>query len=255
MPSLAAFLNFIIATTLLMAACYGLREFWVRALPPRVVAWLAAPGVALHELSHALACLLTGAKVHSITLFRPDGSGEVKHGPSKLKHVGEVIIALAPLLGATLALWGLGALLDSPLNFYHVRAREITPGQLVFVAQLLALVGDDIALALTTAAWTDWRTYVFLYLAMCITLAMAPSRQDFKNCGIGLLVLCGAALVVHLIVDLWLRAKGDGPVFEFIAGLLVQFHYPLAVATLSAILCTVVFVVGLPFRGKGKRRK
>ncbi|MCC6573592.1 MAG: M50 family metallopeptidase [Planctomycetes bacterium] len=254
MPTLAAFLNFVAATALLMAACYGLREFWVRALPGKVVAYLAAPGVALHELSHALACLLTGAKVHSITLFRADGSGEVKHSPSKLRYVGDVIIALAPLAGATLALWGLGVLLETPLNFYSVRAKEVTPDQIVFVAQLLSIVVDDIGLAFSSAVWSDWRTYVFLYLAFCITLAMAPSRQDLKNCTVGLLIVCGIALIVHLVVDVLLKARSDGPVFQFVARLLAYFHYPLAIAAISAILCAIVFVIGLPFRGRRRRR-
>ena len=75
MPTLAAFLNLVLGVCLLITATFGLRALWVRAVPPKVLAYLIAPGVAVHELSHALACVLTGAKVHSMVLFRSDGSG------------------------------------------------------------------------------------------------------------------------------------------------------------------------------------
>lgn len=249
MPTLTAFLNFSLGVTLLIALCYILRECWLRALPPRLLAYLIAPGVALHELSHAAGCLLTGAKIHKITLFRDDGSGEVRHGPPKLRYPGDVIISLAPLAGCTLAFWLLGWSLGGAMNFYRVTASGTTPQTFDFVMQLFTLVYHDLELALTTAAWTDVRTYLFLYFSMCISMAMAPSRQDLKNCAVGLLVLCGLALIMHLIVDRLLGARG-GPVFELIANLLVKLHYPLAIVALSFLLCAVVWVAGMPFRGR-----
>lgn len=247
MPALTSFLNLVAGTTLLIVSCYLLREFWLRAVPARVLAYLAAPGIALHELSHALGCVLTGAKVHKVTLFREDGSGEVRHSPPKLKYAGEVIISLAPLAGCTAAFWLLGWALRGSMNFYYVTARGVTPDTFSYVGQLFGLVFDDVMLALTSAVWSDWRTYVFLYFSMCISIAMAPSRQDLKNCAVGLLVVCGAVLIVHLIVDRLLHARG-GPVFEFIGNLLVKLHYPLAIVALSFVLCAVVWVIGMPFR-------
>lgn len=247
MPTLTAFLNLVAGVTILIVACYYVREFWLRALPAKLLAWLAAPGIALHELSHALGCVLTGAKVHQITLFRGDGSGEVRHGPPKLKYFGEVIISLAPLAGCTAAFWLLGWAMRGTMNFYYVSARGVTPDTFSFIGQLAGLVLDDILLAFETASWTDWRTYVFLYFSMCISIAMAPSKQDLKNCAVGLLVVCGLVLIVHLIVDRLLQSRG-GPIFEIIANLLVKLHYPLAIVALSAILCTLVWLVGLPFR-------
>lgn len=254
MPTLAAFLNLTLGISLLIIAVYGLRMLWVKAVPPRVLAYLIAPGVAIHELSHAAACVLTGAKIHSMVLFRSDGSGEVKHGPPKIKYFGDVAISLAPLLGCTLALVLLGILLRAPVNFYSVTASHVHPNQLQFVADLVVLVWDDLVLFFKASSLTDWRTWVFLYFAMCFTMSMAPSRQDLKNGAVGILIVCGVVLILHLVVDRLLKADGDGPVFGFIGNALIKLHYPFAVCALSLILFAVVYVVGAPFRGRRRRR-
>ncbi|MCC7507793.1 MAG: M50 family metallopeptidase [Planctomycetes bacterium] len=254
MPTLAAFLNLVVAIALFILAAYGLRALWVRAVPARVLAYLIAPGVAVHELSHALACLLMGAKVHSMVLFRADGSGEVRHGPPKVKYIGDMVIALSPLAGGTACLLLLGWLLRAPINFYTVRTNAVQPDQMRFLLDLLGLVWDDLGLFVQASSWTDWRTYVFLYFAMCFTLTMAPSRQDLKNGAAGILILCGIALIGHLIVDRLIQARGDGPVFRFIANLLISLHYPFAIVAVTALLGGLIYAAGAPFRGRRRRR-
>jgi hypothetical protein len=189
-----------------------------------------------------------------MVLFRSDGSGEVKHGPPKLKYVGDVIISLAPLAGCITCLWLLGLLLNAPINFYNVKAEFVHANQLAFLADVLVLVWQDLLLFFKASSLLDWRTWVFLYFAMCFTMAMSPSRQDLKNGAVGLLVICGLVLIVHLIVDRLLHAGNDGPVFAFIGNMLIKLHYPLAICALSLILCSVVYLIGIPFRKRRRRR-
>jgi hypothetical protein len=255
MPILATFLNLILGVTLFIAAAYGLRRLWVRAVPPKILAWLIAPGVAVHELSHAVGCLLTGAKIHSMVLFRPDGSGEVRHGPPKLPYVGTMIIALAPLAGGVAALVLLGMLLDAPINPYRVKADRVQPDQFVFMAEIARLVLDDLRMFLKGSSFTDWRTYVFLYFAMCFTLTMAPSKQDLKNGAGGILILCGLAFLAHLVVDRLIQARGDGPVFQFMGSVLVKLHYPFAIAAVSAIVGGLLYGVRWLMDGQTRRRR
>jgi hypothetical protein len=254
MPTLAAFLNLVLGITVFVAAAYGLRVLWVRAVPPKVLAWLIAPGVAVHELSHAVGCLLTGAKIHSMVLFRSDGSGEVRHGPPRLRYFGVMIIALAPLVGGAAGLLLVGMLLHAPINPYRVHATGVQPDQVTFMSQLARLVLDDLALFLRGSSLLDWRTWVFLYFAMCFTLTMAPSKQDLKNAAGGILILFGLALVAHLVVDRLLRARGDGPVFEFIATATIKLHYPFTVAAIAAIVGGVLYVLRHLFSNRKRRR-
>ncbi|MCA8914467.1 MAG: M50 family metallopeptidase [Planctomycetes bacterium] len=253
MPTLAAFLNLVLGVSLLILATYGLRWLWIRALPPRILAYMIAPGVAVHELSHAAACVLTGAKVHSMVLFRSDGSGEVKHGPPKIKYIGDVMISLAPLVGCTFCLVLLGLILRAPVNFYAVKTDSVQTNQLMFAASLAQLVWDDMVLFFKLSSLGDWRTWVFLYFALAFTMSMAPSKQDLKNGSVGILVVCGIVLVLHLIVDRLLRASGDGPIFGFIGNALVKLHYPLAICALSLILFCFVYLIGMPFRRRRRR--
>lgn len=249
MPVLAAFLNLVVAVTLLILALYGVRALWVKALPASWLAWIIAPGVAVHELSHALACMLTGAKVHSVVLFRADGSGEVRHGPPKLRYVGNLIIGLAPLIGGSLCLLVLGLLLKAPVN--PVRATGgVQPDQLRFLLDLAGLVIDDLRLYLHASSWTDLRTYVFLYFAMCFGLTMAPSGKDLKNGTVGILVVCGVVLIAHLVIDRLIQARSDGPVFRFISDLLITLHYPFSIAAITAILGGLLYAAGIPLRKK-----
>jgi hypothetical protein len=115
------------------------------------------------------------------------------------------------------------------------------------------LVWEDLLAFFKASALLDWRTWVFLYFAMCFTLAMSPSRQDLKNGAVGILVICGIVLVVHLIVDRLLHAGNDGPVFAFIGNMLIKLHYPLAICALSLILCCLIWLIGMPFRAKRRR--
>ncbi|MCC6463801.1 MAG: M50 family metallopeptidase [Planctomycetes bacterium] len=253
MPTLAAFFHLLVGVALLILATYGLRWVWVRAVPPKILAWLIAPGVAVHELSHAGACVLTGAKVHSMVLFRPDGSGEVRHGPPKLKYIGDMFISLAPLLGCTLCLWLLGLLLHSPVNLYEVQATGVQPSEGGFLLSLVRLVWEDLLLAVRTTSLADWRTWVFLYFAMCFTLGMAPSRQDLKNSSVGVLVVAGAVLVLHLVVDRLIGAKADGPVFRFVGTALVKLHYPFAICAITLLPALLLLLLRLPFAGRKRR--
>lgn len=249
MPVLAAFLNLVVAVTLLILALYAVRSLWVKALPARGLVWLIAPGVAVHELSHALACLLTGAKVHSMVLFRSDGSGEVRHGPPKLRYVGDLVIGLAPLLGGSLCLLVLAMLLKAPVNPLRSTA-GVQPDQLHFLLDLAALVIDDLRLYLRGSSWTDWRTYVFLYFAICFGLTMAPSGKDLKNATVGILVVCGGVLIAHLVIDRLIEARGDGMVFRFVADLLITLHYPFSIAAIAAIIGGLIYLAAIPLRKK-----
>lgn len=253
MPTLAAFFHLLLGTALLILATYGLRAVWVRAVPPRILAWMIAPGVAVHELSHAAACVLTGAKVHSMVLFRPDGSGEVRHGPPKIRYIGDTFIALAPLAGCTLCLWLLGLLLRSPVNLYEVQAAGVHADEGGFLLSLARLVWEDLVLAARTTSLLDWRTWVFLYFAMCFTLGMAPSRQDLKNSSLGVLVVAGVVLVLHLVVDRLIGASPDGPVFRFVGTALVKLHYPFAVCALTLLPALLILLLRLPFSGRRRR--
>lgn len=248
MPTLSLFMNLFVGATLLIAACYGLRSIWVKVVSPKILGYLIAPAVAVHELSHALACIIFGAKVYSIVLFRTDGSGEVKHGKPKVKYIGDVAISMAPLFGGIASLVLLTMLLQTPLHKLGARTDGVETNQLLFVWDLVELVGKDLYYGFSFEMFTSWRTYVFLYFAMCFTLAMAPSKQDIKNGSVGMIVVLGLVITAHILLDRILKVRGDNFIYGFTQTTLLRLHIPFAVCVVSLIMAVLIGLIQRPFK-------
>jgi hypothetical protein len=158
--------------------------------------WLGAP---IHELSHALACLIFKHKVTEIALFQPDRQsgrlGYVQHSWSKgnwYQEFGNVFIGIAPLVGGSVALVALLWI------FYPDAARA------AMESAQLASSSDDSTSAFgrvlesirvmggTIFQWSHLFTakfWVFNYLVLCIGSHMAPSGSDYKGASRGTLML------------------------------------------------------------------
>jgi hypothetical protein len=151
-----------------------------RATRSRSVAYaLAAPGTALHEASHRLACLALGVPITGpVRLFWPQrtASGDVILGSVPHARTGplrQALISVAPLV--------------------------LVPGMLTLATTALLsphAIGD-LPDALGAVQW--WRTALWIYLTLSCAQAVFPSTGDpFGTVGaVGLGLLAGliAALV------------------------------------------------------------
>jgi hypothetical protein len=86
------YLSIILALLLLS---FLIEFFLVRSFMGRYYRIFVAPGIIVHELSHAFACLITGAEIKRINLFEPSG-GSVEHSNSKIPVLGQAIVSFAP---------------------------------------------------------------------------------------------------------------------------------------------------------------
>jgi hypothetical protein len=170
--------------------------------------WLNAPGVILHELSHAFVVLLFypfGFHITSITLFRvkptpvvgPNGRsvrsggrqslqlGEVQYVRPQgrlMSYVGDGLSGIAPLIGGTIMFtflyWVATGfnLWDFPLDA-HQRLQLLRPG------------------------WPWWTLIFAPYLILTVTSELWPSRQDWRGAR---WFVSGLLLVIAvLILLLW----------------------------------------------------
>ena len=104
---------------------------------------LTAPGVVVHELSHAIFCLLSGIKIHRIKLFQfGEAAGYVVHDEPQRFHQA-LLISLGPLL----------------------------------INSLLALI----LFSLLIPPYERWQIYVYGYLGIVIGLHAIPSNGDAKT--------------------------------------------------------------------------
>lgn len=165
--------------------------------------WLNAPGVILHELSHALVVLLFypfGFRITSIALFRikpmtqrgPNGRviksggrqslqlGEVQYKRPTgrlVTHIGDGLSAVAPLIGGLIALaflyW-----IATGYDIWEIHFNVLRPG------------------------WPWWTLLFAPYLILTVTSELWPSRQDWR--GARYLLLGLFVLLLLLLVLLWL---------------------------------------------------
>jgi hypothetical protein len=173
---------------------------WARMLPGNAFIYLVrAPGVVVHECSHILGCLLTGAKIRKVVLFSREG-GSVTYTSPALPVLGNVIISTAPLFCIPLILAGCTWFFSQYLGcVFPPLQLEINSPE-----SLLAL-GGGIAGMFTQnilARFNPW-FFLYLYLTLTLVLSLAPSHQDLKNAAAGIILLLVAGFVIFWSAIPW----------------------------------------------------
>ena len=148
-------------------------------------------GIIIHELSHALACMLTGAKIEEINLFHSEG-GYVKHGKSKIPIMGQIFISFAPILGGIMTLFFFSLIFDLKLPFGVVNFQECFFQGLIFgIQEILFFIEQN---------WLNWQFWIFTYLSISTIICLAPSKTDVKNAFFGIFVVFIAGFILSYFV-------------------------------------------------------
>ncbi len=165
-------------------------------------------GTVIHELSHALLCLLLWVPISKLSLFSPkkvEGGGYrlgyVEH--RKVGPIRTLVIGIAPILGCGLA---------------------------TYLAYVWALPNITILTPLTpetflqSLEWlllnpTHWQNYLFYYIAVSCALAGDPSEADLSSMPIlvFLAILIGGLFYYTKDFFLW---KGIGKTLQFFIDIL-----------------------------------
>jgi len=203
-----------------------LDHLWARVLPVRFLYYLLRlPGVVVHECSHVLGCILTGASIKKVVLFSREG-GSVTYTRPLIPVAGNVIISTAPLFCIPLLLAGLSWCFSTYLDVVF----PAFPETLTTLGALYALGNAVVALfSLNLVSALHPFFLLWLYLTLSLVLSMAPSMQDLRNAilGIAAIVVLGIVILAGNIpwtIDLLGQATGIigrgltlGLVFGFIA--------------------------------------
>ncbi|MFA6908499.1 MAG: hypothetical protein WC289_01300 [Patescibacteria group bacterium] len=157
------------------------------------------PGVIVHELSHAVACLLTFTRVYEVKLFAPSDEtlGYVTHADTK-NPFKRIIISTAPLFGSTIVIWLIVKYLmpDLYIDMQSTISTHTAANIRAYAQYFISLF--------TNIDFTDWRTYVFLYAMIAIASHAAPSKPDMKHALwgiIGVLLLIGLLFGISNATD------------------------------------------------------
>ena len=172
-----------------------LDHLWAMVLPVRTFYYLVrAPGVVVHECSHILGCVLTGAKITNVVFFS-EGGGSVTYTRPKIPLLGDVIISSAPLFCIPLVLTGLTWVFAAYLGCTFPPFPD-TIDSAGAVHILAADVADLFSQNLITA-FHPW-FLLYLYLTLSLVLSVAPSTQDMKNAAVGIVLIALFGLLVFV---------------------------------------------------------
>lgn len=162
----------------------------------RTYCYLVAPGVAFHELSHAIGCWLTFTRVHKIVLFEiKDGHlGYITHSEPSGKILGPIknfIIATGPVWMGCLAVVVFGRFLAGAgfLPDYNSTFEGATPGIVEYALSVVLAALDMFLSVICVWKWTSPLYLVALYLFFCITSEIVLSDVDISHTWKGLLFI------------------------------------------------------------------
>jgi hypothetical protein len=213
-----------------------------------VVAWLGTP---IHELGHALFCIIFGHKITRIEFFRPDPQtgtlGYVNHQWHKANpwHIlGNFFIGIGPVIVGSLALLGLFYLLipNASQAWQPIIAGASEIGSDGSIGSYLTVLKDSFLaftrLVFTTSNLSSWQFWVFCYLAVCVASNIRLSWSDIKNSlsGFGCVII---PFVIANIIGL-LAGIGSEKYFPFTASSL-SIMYSLFI--LALIMTTAGFIL------------
>lgn len=197
-------------------------------------------GTPIHELSHALMCVIFGHKIKEIKLYQPSGRdgalGYVTHTYNRKNiyhQIGNFFIGIAPIvIGSGVLVLTMGLLLPDSFELMISEIEGISEiGDFFpFISEMIETIFFDSA--------DMWQTWVFLVLAIMIAGHMEMSGADIKGSlgGLGILTL------------LWLVVSGaifliSSSVFEDMTVLFTSFAFVLSAFFSIAIIFLVILVL------------
>ncbi len=229
------FLLVIATGILVMLLSMALDRVWAAVIPVRGIYYLVrAPGIVLHECSHILGCLVTGAKIQKVVFFSEEG-GLVTYTRPLLPWLGDVIISSAPLFCIPLILSGLTWCFATYLGCTFPAFPD-TIQSMDAIRQMGTVIVDLFANNLVYHQ--NWWFLLYLYLTISLVLSVAPSPQDIRNAAIGIVLIALAGTLIFWSNIPW--ATGALLEITLLAG--IGFSLGLAFG-LIALACSLPLIV------------
>lgn len=215
-------------------------------------------GTPIHELSHALMCLIFGHKIVEIKLFQlhsDDGTlGYVNHSynPRNIyQQIGNFFIGIAPIVfGSGFLFLFMYLLIPETFSVVFSKIQSFT-GSLAdesSLSKILGLFGSIIVSIFDFSNAGNFLWWLYLVLALMISSHMELSGADIKGSVVGLLVLAGIILVIDVITGLISTTA-----LSAITGVMASFGMTIASFLLiSLVFCLLLILIALVIKLIGK---
>lgn len=221
-------------------------------------------GTPIHELSHALMCIVFGHKIVDINIYNIDIDSGVlgfvshEYNPKNPYHIlGNYFIGIAPILMNTAVIYLLFGLL-LPDTFSAARSSIdllVAEGHGAVSSELyLGVIGalSDIASSLLSFSEESWRFWLFAVLVLSIALHMNLSGSDIMSALGSLPLLLGLVLVANFALAFLAPATYESlSSYAYIGGVYTLFAliFGFVMSIVCLIFGALVRFLSVLFRG------
>ena len=184
--------------------------------------YLTAPGVMLHEIGHAVFCLIFRHKIVEMKLFSPEEDGTLgyvnhSYNPNSFyQRIGNFFIGTGPI-------WFGVAVLS-------------------LISWLLLPNEMQISNFFSLNFWGRWQSYIWLYLALTISSHITLSPPDFAGSVDGGIAIMATALMGFLLLG-WC-GDWENEIIEFLKNVFLSslsiFSFIIILLFIFSVICKVL---------------
>jgi len=199
-------------------------------------------GTPIHELSHAIFCIIFGHKINQIKLFSlgKDGTlGYVNHSynPRNIyQRIGNFFIGVAPILGISAVILLLAKLLLPELPYEILSLSENYTPENGIDGALTGII-DSLKIFFSYIGNPKW--WAFIGIGMLLSLHMTLSSADIKGAKDGLIAL----LAILLTSDIALGLTAPAFFEEFVAVFYTLGAFLFSFMTMSLLLSLIAVII------------
>jgi len=208
-------------------------------------------GVPVHEIGHAVFCIVFGHRIVEMKLYRPNGAdgtlGYVNHSYNRRNvyhQIGNFFIGFGPILfGSAVLLAMMVGLVPSLFEAFRDGSDFSDFGvfSLAALGHVFEVMRGASVAFFSSSDIGDWRWWVFMIPACSIALHMSLSVPDIKSSWIGFGFIVATLLIVNVVlyfvrIDMMLALTNH----SLVAGTLI-----LNFLTISVVFSLVLFLFGL----------
>lgn len=192
---------------------YGVYQLWAGLLRPKTINVLLLPGTLIAQIGHVVGLLVTGGTINDTSLMKNDESGAPGNNPkakSQIPVIGPVVVALLPILACGFSIYVVLSTMGREVLPVEAAqpTRPVSDTIPTDLSQFWAFIRDSITVveqvtnALFNSDFTNWRTWLFLYLLVCLSVRMAPLPGTHRGAVAAILILGIAAAMIGLAMPM-----------------------------------------------------
>ena len=178
----------LILVAILSASVSGLCKKFADA---KIIRIILLPGSIVHDLSHALVCLITGTTIKELNLFTLNDS-EIKYDKPKIPVLFDFLIVAAPIFGCAFFIFFISTILGNP-----IRLNQSVNYEFHFSLYGIFCIVKYLYFAAVATFCSFYRQFhitnighIFFFMTVLVfSFSMAPKKEDIKFLLLGFFVL------------------------------------------------------------------